>query len=261
MPSTSRCLRSSEQVARTSPQLPLPSLPLHSLPHLPFLLDPWLSSREAQKSGEHPSRIVPQPTEATNTCHRNGVAARLETAHLHVSERRCGGVPHIPKTRRFDPWRRPNNFWCPPFRKEFRAAVLAGHLRSSVRLCCPSSVCTIFRLFFFFSLSRVLSISFLMHFDGAPRVAPSSRRSIAVSPKYTTSVEGTIVRSWPPCHVRSLSALPLLQQLEFVRSISACYSEDPALSSLAAATTVAGAVSHCDKYSTATHSLPLPPRV
>lgn len=170
MPSTSRCLRSSEQVARTSPSSPFPLF-------IPFSLPTFLScstlgchlERPRSRGSIHLASCPSQRRQQTLVI--GTVPLPAWRRHICTYRRRCGGVPHIPKTRRFDPWRRPNNFWCPPLQKEFRAAVLAGHLRSSVRLCCPSSVCTIFRqaapLFvFFFSLSRMLSVSFLTHLTG-----------------------------------------------------------------------------------------------
>lgn len=143
MPSTSQCLRLSEQSACTS-QLPLPLLPS---------LSTFLPARSSVVVSRHPEvggrsihlRIVPSPTEATKHRHRED-AARVENGIRRESQ----SAPHIPKkkqkTRRFFSFTTTNQTTARrhPFKKR-RAAVLLATFAALSRLCCVSSVCTVFR--------------------------------------------------------------------------------------------------------------------
>lgn len=162
MPSTSQCLRLSEQSACTS-QLPLPLLPS---------LSTFLPARPSVVVSRHPEvggrsvhlRIVPSPTEATKHRHRED-AARVENGIRRESQ----SAPHIPKkkkkkTRRFFSFTTTNQTTARrhPFQETSRCCF-AGHLHSFV-----SSLLSVIRVhclpagslvsFFLLSLSRMSSI-------------------------------------------------------------------------------------------------------
>lgn len=185
MPSTSRCLRSSEQVARISPAPP--SLSPSSFPSL---CPPSFPAR--------PLAVISRGPEVGGASISHRAPANGGNKHLSSERCRCplgdGTFARIGDVAEE----------CPTFRK--RGALIRGgdqttsgalHFKKNFVLlfllatyavlsvyvvhhpCAPSSGRQPIVFFFFFSLSRVLSVSFLMHFDGAPRVAPSSRRALS----------------------------------------------------------------------------------
>lgn len=132
VPSTSQCLRLSEQSACTS-QLPLPLLPS---------LSTFLPARSSVVVSRHPEvggrsihlRIVPSPTEATKHRHRED-AARVENGIRRESQ----SAPHIPKINK----KRGASLVSRRRTKQLLGAILS---RNVALLFCwpPSQLCLVF---------------------------------------------------------------------------------------------------------------------
>lgn len=231
MPSTSRCLHSSEQAARTS-QLPpfFPSLPLVHLPSR-STLDRRLKT--PRSPGEEASIFASCPRQPRQQKHRHREdATRVENGIARAFGESRRVPPTFRKTRRFFKFTAANQTTPrrPPFQETSRCCF-AGHLRSFVLFFVvrhPRALSSGRQPHFvFLSLSRMPSIFSVAHFVRA-------RESLSPEFSKSTPANHPLKRAASSTE-RSFGLLHHIRKRR-IRQLEVCviqsHSEEPSLSPL-----------------------------